>query len=67
MDSFICNLTLDGICYTFGVFLVPLMDYFQVEEKGPISLIGDTITCILHIVYLYLLQLLDFQLFTCSV
>ena len=41
--SFICNLTLDGICYTFGVFLVPLMGYFEVKEKGPISMIGGTI------------------------
>ena len=41
--SFICNLTLDGICYTFGVFLVPLMEYFEVKEKGPISMIGGTI------------------------
>ena len=42
--SFICNLTLDGICYTFGVFLVPLMNYFELEEKGPISIIGNTIS-----------------------
>ena len=38
--SFICNLTLDGIAYTFGVFLVPLMEYFELKEKGPISMIG---------------------------
>ena len=42
--SFICNLTLDGICYTFGVFLVPLMNYFELEEKGPISMIGNAIS-----------------------
>ena len=39
--SFICNLTLDGIAYTFGVFLVPLMEYFELKEKGPISMIGN--------------------------
>jgi len=48
--SFICNLTLDGICYTFGVFLVPLMKYFEVEEKGPISMIGGILAGTIQLV-----------------
>ena len=37
--SFLCNLTLDGIAYTFGVFVSPLMEHFDIQ-KGPVSLIG---------------------------
>ena len=37
--SFLCNLTLDGIAYTFGVFVSPLMEHFNIQ-KGPVSLIG---------------------------
>lgn len=30
--SFMCNLTVDGICYTFGIFLPHFLDYFGSNE-----------------------------------
>ena len=40
MASFMCNLILDGLAYSFGVQLVPLVNYFE-AEKSSVSLIGS--------------------------
>ena len=38
--SFICNVTVDGICYTFGVFLNHFLEEFQ-EPKAKIAWAGS--------------------------
>lgn len=38
--SFMCNLIVDGIGYSFGVFLPELVNYFEVG-KGTIALVGS--------------------------
>ena len=38
--SFLCNMVLDGIGYSFGILLKPLMDHYG-EGKGMISMVGD--------------------------
>ena len=35
-----CNLILDGLCYTFGVMLDPLVDAFK-ADKSVIALVGS--------------------------
>lgn len=38
--SFMCNMILDGIAYTFGVLLTPLASDFQ-SDKGTVSWVGS--------------------------
>lgn len=38
--SFMCNLVVDGIGYSFGVFLPELVNYFEVG-KGTIAFVGS--------------------------
>ena len=38
--SFLCNMVLDGIGYSFGILLVPLMKHYN-EGKGTISMVRD--------------------------
>jgi len=40
--SFICNLIVDGVCYTFGIFLGELVDYFE-ASKGKTALAGSMV------------------------
>jgi len=47
--SFICNLVLDGIAYTFGIFLDPLMKHFGVKE-GPMSMVGSVLAGTIQLV-----------------
>ena len=42
LSSFMCNLIVDGIAYTFGVFLPILTVYFG-EGKGRVSMIGSVL------------------------
>jgi len=39
--SFLCNMVLDGIAYSFGIFLKPLQKHFEGESTGTISLVGS--------------------------
>jgi len=39
--SFLCNMVLDGIGYSFGIFLEPLEKHFEGAGKGKISLVGS--------------------------
>lgn len=41
--SFFCNMIVDGIAYTFGVFLSQFADHFGVG-KGTASWIGSLLT-----------------------
>ncbi|XP_050415563.1 monocarboxylate transporter 14 [Patella vulgata] len=38
--SFVCNVIVDGIGYSFGVFLVEFVDFFK-EPKSKVSLVGS--------------------------
>merc|ERR1719412_2938644 len=38
--SFLCNMVLDGIGYSFGILLEPLMEHYG-EGKGVISMVGS--------------------------
>ncbi|XP_014675383.1 PREDICTED: uncharacterized protein LOC106815438, partial [Priapulus caudatus] len=38
--SFMCNLIVDGICYSFGIWLVEFIDYFK-EGSGKTSMVGS--------------------------
>ena len=38
--SFLCNMVLDGIGYSFGILLVPLMKHYN-EGKGTISMVSN--------------------------
>ncbi len=40
LAGFACNLILDGIAYTFGVLLDPLVSSFE-SSRGTISLVGS--------------------------
>ena len=40
--SFLCNMVLDGIGYSFGILLEPLMKHFN-EGKGMISMVNIVI------------------------
>ena len=42
--SFLCNMVLDGIGYSFGILLVPLMKHYN-EGKGTISMVRDLENC----------------------
>merc|ERR1719239_667701 len=39
--SFLCNMVLDGIGYSFGIFVKPLEAHFEGAGKGKISLVGS--------------------------
>lgn len=41
--SFMCNLIVDGIAYTFGIFLPELVTYFG-EGKGTVAWIGSLLS-----------------------
>ena len=38
--SFFCNLIVDGVCYTFGIFYPQLLEHFQ-ASKGETALVGS--------------------------
>jgi len=40
--SFVCNLIVDGVCFSFGIFYVELLDYFG-ESKGKTAWVGSLI------------------------
>ncbi|KAF7284291.1 monocarboxylate transporter 14 isoform X2 [Rhynchophorus ferrugineus] len=41
--SFMCNMIVDGIAYTFGVFLSPMVDYYG-ETKGKTAWVGSLLS-----------------------
>lgn len=41
--SFMCNLVVDGIAYTFGIFLPELVNYFG-EGKGTVAFVGSLLS-----------------------
>ncbi|XP_030762100.1 monocarboxylate transporter 3 isoform X3 [Sitophilus oryzae] len=41
--SFMCNMIVDGIAYTFGVFLTPMMDHYG-ETKGKTAWVGSLLS-----------------------
>lgn len=41
--SFMCNLIVDGIAYTFGIFLPELVTYFG-EGKGTVAWVGSLLS-----------------------
>lgn len=41
--SFVCNMVVDGIAYTFGIFLFPIIDYYN-ESKGKTAWVGSLLT-----------------------
>uniref|UniRef100_A0A0K8TKH4 Putative monocarboxylate transporter n=1 Tax=Tabanus bromius TaxID=304241 RepID=A0A0K8TKH4_TABBR len=41
--SFMCNLIVDGVAYTFGVFLADFVDYFG-EGKGKVAWVGSLLS-----------------------
>ena len=42
MAGFLCNMVLDGIGYSFGILLNPLMDHYNVG-KGLMSLVSSSL------------------------
>ena len=49
VSAFFCNMTFDGIIYSFGVFYLEFKDYFR-EGVSKTSWIGSVIGAIYHIV-----------------
>ncbi|XP_037913959.1 uncharacterized protein LOC119653442 isoform X3 [Hermetia illucens] len=41
--SFMCNMVVDGIAYTFGIFLTQFVDYFG-EGKGKVAWVGSLLS-----------------------
>ncbi|ALC43494.1 CG13907 [Drosophila busckii] len=41
--SFMCNMIVDGIAYTFGIFLEAFVDYFH-EGKGTVAWVGSLLS-----------------------
>lgn len=41
--SFMCNMIVDGIAYTFGIFLEEFSDHFR-EQRGVVSLVGSLLS-----------------------
>jgi hypothetical protein len=39
--SFLCNMVVDGIAYSFGIFLNPFAEYYN-ESKGNVAWVGKT-------------------------
>jgi len=44
VSSFLCNMVLDGIGYSFGILLEPLQEYYKGTGKGTISMVGSILT-----------------------
>merc|ERR1719420_594041 len=44
-----CNMVLDGIGYSFGILLVPLMKHYN-EGKGTISMVGSILAGVIMLV-----------------
>ncbi|GFW20211.1 monocarboxylate transporter 12 [Trichonephila clavipes] len=40
MSSFMCNVVVDGIAYSFGIFLVPFVNYYK-SSKGKTAWVGS--------------------------
>lgn len=49
MSSFMCNVIVDGVVYSFGVFLPKLVDHFQ-EGKGGVAWIGSLLVGVQFVV-----------------
>lgn len=47
--SFMCNMTLDGIAYSYGILLSALMEHFG-EGKGLMSLVGSILAGVIMLV-----------------
>jgi len=47
--SFLCNMVLDGIGYSFGILLVPLMNHYN-AGKGTISMVGSILAGVIMLV-----------------
>jgi len=47
--SFLCNMVLDGIGYSFGILLEPLMDHYD-AGKGMISMVGSILAGVIMLV-----------------
>ncbi|XP_018576651.1 monocarboxylate transporter 12 [Anoplophora glabripennis] len=41
--SFVCNMVVDGICYTFGIFLFEIIQYYN-ASKGKTAWVGSILT-----------------------
>ncbi|CAD5117746.1 DgyrCDS6491 [Dimorphilus gyrociliatus] len=41
-SSFIINLIVDGVCFSFGIFYIQFLEYFQ-ESKGKTSVVGSVL------------------------
>jgi MFS family permease len=41
--SFMCNLVVDGIAYTFGIFLPVFVEHFK-EDRGTVAWVGSLLT-----------------------
>ncbi|RZC42356.1 uncharacterized protein BDFB_003190, partial [Asbolus verrucosus] len=41
--SFMCNMIVDGIAYTFGIFLTEMVDYYE-ETKGKTAWVGSLLS-----------------------
>ncbi|KAL8616123.1 hypothetical protein ACOMHN_066610 [Nucella lapillus] len=48
LASLFCNMIVDGIGYSFGVFLLEFADYFQ-ESKSKVSLVGSLLCGVYNI------------------
>lgn len=40
--SLVCNIVVDGICFSFGMFFIELVEYFD-ESKGKTAFVGSLI------------------------
>ena len=40
--SLVCNIIVDGICFSFGMFFIELIDYYG-ESKGKTAFVGSLI------------------------
>ena len=40
--SFLCNVIVDGVCYSFGVFFVEFLDYFK-ESRAKTAWVGSVL------------------------
>lgn len=43
LASFLCNMVVDGIAYTFGVFLEEFVNHFG-EGKGKVAWVGSLLS-----------------------
>lgn len=73
--SFMCNLVVDGIAYTFGIFLPELVTYYG-EGKGTVAWVGSLLSgvylaagellFVLLLNYLHQMLLLNHHLISCK-